>query len=890
MPTVIDLLRHLGRRAGPSETNAVSGLLSLPQHRSAPAQIDLPRQLIANWGKATGRRVMSEHVLALSALRSGETPMLMGPEQVTRADLLLLMAGALGPSASATALYLVPDEQCATRVAAYLDQVLPALSLAWCRAREQRMTGVLPRIVLATYDDLHQYMLPFADRAWEWFWAYLEIIVVPDFERAAGSWGNHLLWLLRRSRRRAAHDPQIIGSLTTTASAVAVAQMVIERPCRIITSPMELSEETQIVVWRCEDRVAAQEYLSRELAARRLAITVVGQTPEETNALRKMLPPNAGLVAGLPPSGARIAIVAGIPFSPAARESLLRYGYRLLIMLASDEPHEQLIASELPQTLLQQAPLAVSVRNPYVAISHLHRAAVELPLIPAEVRKWQAQELTERLISKGQLLALGDGVLQSSVQAPVGGRLRAWSDDSGPAIVYDSHGLPVAYLTPAAADRYGVPGTSWPDQQVVAHRVEDSSDIVLAKDESRRCAVPQITVRFREREQGTSHRVVSRVGMFSVTRWKVQVTQIVEGLVEWSVGQPPARLSLAQRPEYSWTSLACSIPLAVAPPDPAIAGWVLLAVLPALSSISHTDVIVSYDAATAALWLVESEPGGTGIIDCFVENCAMLLEATESATQALLTSDLHGVAARRELDWLEPLLQQGAAPDEAKASPDDEPAERELTHNARVYDAAPVSLPQGVDGEVHDVALESPRELVSAEEDLPPSDTSVPLQPPPIEGDEDVAQPQVQIEESEELAPILVESDQDLEGSAAQQPEEQDNLIKRDEADQDHAVDVNAMIARVRTLREAHELNHSASPTQRPNRIGEGVRQRTRFRRGERVKSTPYGEGIVERVWIDAGAERLLVLFQAEGRLVLDVEENDVRHVEVSPPEDDFDG
>lgn len=99
--------------------------------------------------------------------------------------------------------------------------------------------------------------------------------------------------------------------------------------------------------------------------------------------------------------------------------------------------------------------------------------------------------------------------------------------------------------------------------------------------------------------------------------------------------------------------------------------------------------------------------------------------------------------------------------------------------------------------------------------------------------------------------------------------------------------DAAAMVARLRRLREQRERRAPQAPAPRP--VTHDSEGESRFRPGDRIHCTPYGEGEVLASRLDDDREMLLVRFPEHGELTVDAAVSAARLVAAAPePEPDF--
>ncbi len=698
MATVIDLLRQLGHGEGPDGANAVCGPIAIPAAPVAALGVAMPRALVTGWTELTGRTTTAEHALAAAASRAGEAVCFTGSGSTAHDDLLLLTAAELSSDPGAAALWLVSDHASSVRAGELLGHLLSLGHISWRTATERPGREGPTQLVIATYDDLHGRVLRFADRAWRWIWPSLSIVALPDLQHATGTLGNHLLWLIRRARRLAQRDLRFFTAASAGPGVGELAYRILGEKCRLLESRASRPDPTLVVLWQCSDRSRALGILGSQLAARGLAVTVLGRDDRETDALREGNSLPAGLVVGLGPSAARVALVAGVPCSPEARDAILYRGYRLVVMLAGDEPHERLFASEIGCLPRAVPLLPLTARNPYVGACHLQSAAAELPITPVEVERWQAGELVERLAERRLLRPVTGVIYPGDASSEISPDLLAAQLGIAPVSVHDPHGAEIARLPPSVADWRGLPGSTWETNLSVVNRSEQPPTIDLAVDERPGLVLPELTVRVALRESLETRQVPSGARTLTVSSAKIHVHQRVDGLREYVPGGAPVSLRLGQPIARSWTARALFVPLTSPPTDPASAGWSLLTALPLVLRTQPGDLLASYDRSESLLWLIETEQGGSGIAETLLSIFERLLEAAYTLAHACTASPRYATVAGSEVSWLEalrrldmaePVVSGGA--DAAESAPSAVPAAHPLpppgmpARRSRVY-------------------------------------------------------------------------------------------------------------------------------------------------------------------------------------------------------------
>lgn len=652
MATVIDLLRSRGLGAGPGGAQALRGPIVIASQPARAMALGAPAALVDAWTAFSGRPTEAGHAVALAASRSGETVACIGHGQAAHDDLLLLTLAYLGAAPASIVLWLAPDARSA-RNAASLWEALAAPAISWQLVAGRSGRPLPSRVVITTFDDLHQRLLGGADRGWRWLWPHLSLIVVPDLQRASGAMGAHLTWLIRRVQRLVEQDLRIVAGSAPIAEPEEALGRLLGQPIRIVASEAPNSPAL-VALWHTADRWGAVRMLTAELLARRLGVAVLGRDEQETQALRTglaSLPPSA---IGLSPKKARIAIVCGVPRDLDTRGALLRRGYRLLIMVAADEPFEALCAEQPDLLPGEPQALPVAPGNAYVGLAHLQWAACEAPLQQPELERWEAHSLVDLLLNQGLLrLVAGEQIQPGDAGIEHSLDLVTATIDEPPFEVRDPDDLLIARLLPHVADWWALPGTTWQPGWTLGEHDADATSAMLTPVPETSVVVPLLRVELSPRDEAQPF--PARVGgrTLAVTRAKVQVKQRIEGHIVYRPGEPPQPKLLDHSRLRSWNAHACAIAIPVVPAEPLTAGWALGLALPHIVHLARGDALITYDAATHAIWIVETHPGGTGLVACIADEVPRLFTTAAALARAALSSPVYGALARSELEWLD---------------------------------------------------------------------------------------------------------------------------------------------------------------------------------------------------------------------------------------------
>jgi hypothetical protein len=906
MATVIDLLRQLGQDVGPDGGNAVCGLLEIPAAPLPTLGVAMPGTISAQWTRLTGRPTTAQHAFGLASARTGDPTCFVGPGAAPDEDLLLVTAALLAGDADSVGLWVVPDAEGAERAARLIGPLLDESQITWRGSTLGTGRDPTARWVVTTIDALHGRLLRFADRGWRWLWRNLRLIALPELHEVGGGSFNHLLWLMERIARVAPHDLRLLGALAATTNAEEIAEQLFGRTCRLVSTHVGRPEPTTVILWRCEDRARALRFLTDELGSRGLAIALLGRDDRETETLRSEGPRDSDVRVARPPHEARIAICAGVPIDAAGRTALLSGGYRLSIMLMAGEPYEQLLVSE-PQRLLNGDLVAPFGRaNPYIAACHLRAAAAESPITSLEIERWTAQDVAGRLIARKRLRLVGDLVYpgdeseerRSDLFAPVSGETAV--------TVRDPRGHTIARLAPAAADWRGLPGTSWGPGLVVANRSDQPPVVDLAVDYGVRVALPGVVLQLTPRETLSTRPASVGGKTLTVMHRKVFVRQRVESLIECVGGRAPTALPLQNPLESAWNALACSIPLEVAPPEPQVAGWAVNEALPLVVRCRPGELLISFDDSSGSLWLIETEPGGTGVAEAVAGHMERLLGEALALAHIAVGSPRYGALAHAEAQWLEALYneQPVAASQPLPAQPartaqtpptsaGKTPEMLALKRRTRIYsEAAPVE-PDEITWEagtaphdVEDVVWEPDPPINTTSESVLATQAGLPLlgQESPVP----LNQPRqsTRYPRGSPADGRLVNSPRPAArpvrppDRGPEQPATPSSVMRAAERQTTHpeperqpdppATDVGAMIARMRRLREEREQEHAIQRTGGGAPPRQDAQATLRFHNGQRVTCVPYGEGVVRSARIVGGREHVSITFPDVGTIEVD--------------------
>ena len=614
MATVVDLLRKLGKRAS-GEPNALAGPIVLA-------------------GAPPGAAAADAANLAQTGARSSLA--LLGHGAQVQAFLAATVVSRLRAQPGATALWIVPEGTEGFASTAAIRSAALEAGIEVLEAGGAARIGPA-QLVLATPGQLHRHLLYAHDRAWRWLWPRIEHLALPELHLYAGAPAAHLRWLLRRVARlreeaRATDSPVLAASMAPVANADATLALfsdhgkLVQGRVRLMRLDDRPPHATLVALWRCgPDRAAELQRLVAELAAHKLSAEVLGDAAPT-------------VVRGPDAPYAHVAVAPRVPRSAAERNTLLRCGYRLLVMLAGDEPHELFFAEHPDRLAGDEVVFPDGSENPYIAAPQLCCAAAELPLIDGELDSWGSVELRDRLAKRGALLSLpGEHAWYARSDPPdpyeeldpraIGGEPYSivWPDGSARGIV-----------PPLLIERAGRVGTVVAPGVRVTAVDDDKRSVATAADATAVATLIACSSEVVIRDE-LAARPIKQLGV-ELTRGRVTISQRALGLRDLLVDGTQHRVSIQPPHDMQWSAAACWIKLPLAEgdrlADPATAGWSLAYAAPLLMLTTPGALTAAYDEERRTLYIVESEPGGTGVAAALYERFEQLVECAKSLISA----------------------------------------------------------------------------------------------------------------------------------------------------------------------------------------------------------------------------------------------------------------
>jgi ATP-dependent helicase YprA (DUF1998 family) len=940
-----EIIQSIARQRGRGDTQQ---LLSLFQLEGASGErishLPIEAELAQAWVALTGEPFRPHQAHALTALRRGEPVALRAADASVAMSAHLLLYAMLLADPTATALALAPDEEVVRATRAHLariNQDLPRpLQIESTLLEPNRRPDHYARIVIATPETVHSRLLRHHDRAWRLFWPRLQLVALPEVQRYNGVAAAHLADLLTRMQRVVAghngHGPNLLATLLDVADAEPVLTSLLGQPWRIVPADDGGRAPTTLAVWRAGtawlrdsaelamaiQRHGYQVHIACQPLERALLDPIIGDLPRIT------FGPNMG--AG------QVLVTAGYPGSHSALRRMLRAGYQAVVLVLGELPHEQALARHVETLLSDPATSwAPTSTNAYVLARHVLCAASERPLTEAEVEAWGVQDIVARLVDQGQLVDLPDAEVAWKPTDATGDPYADFSlhSASGAAIVArGEQGQPLATIQPAVYERWGFPNAALPPGtggfRVLAR--DDESGLITLRLESngrrtyplRRC---QVTVR-------EARETRALPGSRPIGWGRVVVSEEIYGYREAAANGAPADIALKPTLHTRWIAPACWFDLAAGVQvNGQLIGWSLAAALPLRALCDITDVVPCYDHEARRLYLVDAQPGGSGLATWAYAHAEELLPLAYDVALACRTDPLLEPLSRVDMDWLLALLGRQAAEAAAIEQPrTSRPARAEPRRPTELVEGPPPSAPRIITTpppvEQRPAAIEQP--ALPGDTAMPASQTTssregrpaaLPAESRPRHASSQDPQPAART--PERAAPARPPVKEPPQPAPARDPARRANPPAKPSAppqrgrpapergsrsqapaaqptpahaspDQDAPPDPNALIERLRRQRQQREAEQSAASSKSAPRSqaqnSDDSQVERRFVAGEKIFCLPYGDGVVRESRVQDGRELLTVNFSSHGDLTIDPMVSLVRKLENAAQDDDL--
>ncbi|GAB4196798.1 MAG: hypothetical protein OHK0022_14620 [Roseiflexaceae bacterium] len=672
MQSIIEAIQAFARQRTRGDTSPL--VLLRPLDGSAGERIThLPveTELAHAWLAQSGEPFRPHQAQAIMALRRGEPVALCSDNPAVAQTAALLIHATLQADPSGVALVVAADAQTARAAARLMERITPnlphGLRLPYSLVAPGQRPDPRARVVITPPDLLHERLLRHHDRAWSLFWSRLRMVLLAEPQRAGAIGGGHLADLLLRARRVAlshgAPSPALLVTLPNLADPQPSLALLYSQPWRVIRADDMPFEPTTLAVWHGADRL--REAADMAVQLHRLGYRVhVGCQSLEQAALAPIIGDLKGLTRGPEYIPAQALILAGYPGAPALLQRALRAGYQAVVVVLGEQPHEQMLERHA-QSLLTLPPPAwlPPPFNVYAAAQHVLAAATELPLAEDEVEGWGVGEIVDRLVGHGQLVDLPGADVAWKPTGAAGDPYADFSilSASGAAVVATGEqGQPIDQIDPTGFERWGFQGAALPPGTGglrVLRREEDEAKLVLRLESNGRRTYPlrRCSVTLRD-----THETRELFGARPIAWGRVLVEEEIYGYRELSGTGSASEQGLKPPLSARWSAPACWFDLAT---DMQVlgqfVGWSMAAALPLRVFATMADVVPCYDQARRRLYLVDAQPGGSGLAAWIYEHAEELLPLAYDVALACRNDPLLEPLSRLDRDWLLALLGRG---------------------------------------------------------------------------------------------------------------------------------------------------------------------------------------------------------------------------------------
>lgn len=899
----LEIVQTLARQrdvAGSNPLTIIATLAGTPG--TTISHLPINGALTHAWVQVIGEAFRPHQAQAVSSLRRGDPFVLQGAAPFTHRSMHLLTLEHMLAKPHTTALLLAPDEAAAAQQIASIRALAAPIQgrvrashvTATTAAREAAYHNLL---ALAPH-TLHSRLLQHHERGWRPFWERLGMVVLPDMERYSGVAAAHLGGLLLRVLRLAPADtfPVLLATLANLPDAHTTLDRLTGLSWRIIAATDGATPATTFAVWRAgHEQLPATVTLATTLQRTGYHTHIVAH-PLDSARLADDLPSGTPAVSlGDTVQPADAVLCCGLPEATVTLHAAATSGTRLVVLVAGTHPTEQTIAR---QTLQPNPAWHTPPLNAYVEAFHLLCAASESPLALDEVAAWQADAIVSHLYEKGKLNRMPDADAawhpHPKAHDPyVPFSLHAVSE---PAVVlHDQHATPLATLDPASFNRWGHPDAALPPLRG-GYRVTASDDaplsLTLRAEPQPRRTLPrrQCTVQLRQQDTRASRNLSLRRAV-PIAWGRVLADEEVIGYRVAVPDHSAAHQSLKQPLTASWTAPACwiELPLRVKATDQMI-GWCVVLAVHLLSTASMRDLVPAYDAGVTRLYLIDAQPGGSGVAHWLYDHAEQVLPlAYDIALDARHDALLEPVA-RLDMDWLLPLLGGESEPARAPVAPVAVEVVTEHQPTAQPHAAAPPPAPRPPKPPGGVPRLNKPPTPPPAQTE---PDLTPPAQPEPPPA-HDAPAPKRSSSGKRTSRRKQSEPPADAPQPADTPPPAQSPEEAAPAQMELTPPDPEAILQRLQSIRAQQEPPTPRRNTKRGKpKTSDAPPAEPRYQPGDEVLCVPYGAGTVQAAWIDTDdeQERLRVAFTEHGELEINPAVNSVRRVPPpTPPIDDDTG
>ncbi|NOK63383.1 MAG: helicase [Chloroflexi bacterium AL-N10] len=896
MQSVTEIIQAIARQRTRGDTTPLSMLRELDDSEGERiSHLPVDGDVGQAWVAMTGEPFRPHQAQALTALRRGEPVALSAANSIVTTTAYLLLYASLHSEVGTTALILAPTDEVAQHIQIDLDTLntnLPQnvrLSVSLVSAKQR--PNPYARIMIATPSTLHHRILRHHDRVWRFFWSQLHLVVLPDIHRYTGVAGAHISDLMLRLQRIAnaytyGQFPHFLATLTAIDEPDAALTKLLGTPWRVISGDDAPHGSTTLAVWHTPtDHVREAAEIALDLQKSGYTVHLLCQELEVAT-IAPLVSDVEKITFGPEMRPSHVLIVVGYTHSHAAFQRTLHASYQAVVLVLGKLPHEQALARHVDMLLQDDdattdwpAPPA----NAYVTAQHILCAANELPLTEAEVEHWGVQHIVNRLVDHNQLVDLPDPEVAWKPGNAVDDPFIEFHllSSSGAAIVArNEYGQTLAQLDPTSFERWTFLGAALPPGSGglrVTSRDEETGSVVLRLESNGRRTYPLRRCQATIREERDT-RVISNIHRINWGR--IIIDEEIHGYCEITANGTPTNKSLSPPLKARWITHACwfDLPNKVNVKDQFV-GWCLAAALPLYTLASFTDVVTCYDPETQRLYIVDAQPGSSGLATWLYEHAEALLPIAYDIALACRNDPLLEPLSRADMDWLLALLGKSVGDPLQKKSGRAKSKQRQ----SKPPSQPTVSLSE-VTSSTNSNEVYAQKKFVTAPPSVPtsgkPSDNRVaPLPsipapgnpsdkraaPPPSETNADEQRTSSRRRQADPPPTSRANANRTRERERSQPPKQPEQDVVRDD---ETPPDPEALIARLRQRREAHEATQKPQSARRRTKETKAVEPR--FAAGEHIFCLPYGNGKIEESRIEDGREVLSVVFPDHGELTID--------------------
>ncbi len=588
-------------------------------------------------------------VRAMAALQRHETTVLMGWHAARTVAAWFCVVQQILANPSGRILVVVADStaglaayQSLTKFIADLPaELVPRFALVHNDAAESDA-----HIVIATYQRLNRELLKKHDGDWKPFWGALHCIVLLDLQKLSGIAYQHASWLLRRMERIRSYHAVTKPLLIMTATPARNSDLAIQGLCVGEHTIVQVEDVPTPPLFLLDAAVDSQPYQH----SAGLAMVLCNAGYQVHIVVSDICAPIIWQLALDGPTHgsqlvpADVVIFAGMPANSWAVDEAMNGGYQAVLTI-----HGSAVADILTvRDAREDVPLWVcGSANTYVHTVHLLAAAAEIPLLEREVTSWGLQALTVRMQEQGFVRSLPGNLIVPASE----------DDPHAEFSLYDAIGLPAtvrydgeSLSTPATAtlyERWLAPRMAvppWIGGMVVTSRDIDDGSVTIAIDTQSRLTLP---IR-RTRVEPTD----TSAGTASSGFARVAVHDALIGMREWQASEwhdtayPDAF-------DCTWYAPSCWWYVGNIPDyDVPWLGWSLIAATQHWLADAFEALVPCYDGTSGRLYLVEAQPGGTGLLHIIAPFLGDILAAAQQQGTAMGVTGTLIPFMRVDATWL----------------------------------------------------------------------------------------------------------------------------------------------------------------------------------------------------------------------------------------------